>query len=196
MTFKIALAIGLLSAVTFLAVPNRLNSNQSRGCEALAGKQAVRTVNKVRVWLRINSAKYSIRDSMVLDAALRNEGEEPVFIYGKMAWGYGGGLVIRLRNQEGKEMAPAVRDDTMLPPPPSDNDQTIFVRIEPDNFFGTRRVLPVKDLVTEPGKYSLQVEYRSPASCQFFDPKLQQMPALWHEDPSIFSTQVPLEVVQ
>jgi hypothetical protein len=146
------------------------------------------------IFLTSGQTKVSLSQSMVINVGIRNDGKDPLYVYGNIAWGYGGGLVLRLRDQSGKGIKPVFLDDTMLPPPPQ-NDPSIFIRLKEDKFFGTRRELPIADLVKTPGKYSLQVEYRSPLPCGFVDPKLQRLPALWHEDASIFSNSISFEVV-
>jgi hypothetical protein len=166
---------------------------QSGPCESVQGGKVV---TQASVFLTVERTKYSLDKSMAIDVGIRNDGRDPVYVYGRIAWGYGGGLVIRIRDASGKEIAPVLRDDTMLPPPRRDDDPGIFVKLEEANFFGTRRDLPVRNLVKTPGKYSLQVEYRSPLSCGFMDRKLQQLPALWHEDESIFSNTVSFEVTR
>src|SRR5258708_4616209 len=140
------------------------------------------THERISLFLIAERTRYWLRQSLVIDVGLRKDGHDPAYVYGRIAWGYGGGLVLRLKDQSGKEIAPALRDDTMLPPPLRDDDASMFVKLIENKFFGTRRELVVTDLVKTPGKYSLQIEYRSPLPCGFVDPKLQQLPALWHED--------------
>ena len=148
---------------------------------------------RASVFLRTDKTSYSLDGSLVIDAGVINAGTVPIYVYGWISWGYGGGLVIRLRDERGKEIAPVLRDDTMLPP--ENDDPSMFVKLrEEGDFFGTRREMEVKDLVKRPGKYTLQIEYRSPLSCKFVGSQLQRLPALWHEDASIFSKQVPFEV--
>lgn len=149
----------------------------------------------VSLYFHINASNYPINGSIVLNAAIVNSGDNPVYVYDWISWGYGGGLVIRIRDEHGNEVAPVLRDDTMLPPPRNVNDPNIFVRLrDHGDFFGTQRRMKVADLVKFPGKYTLQIEYRSPLSCKFVGEQIRNLPALWHEDKSIFSTRVPLEV--
>jgi len=186
--FSICLAFGAVFA-------SRAGAAQNDPCSRTTARQTARGMDGVKLVLVTDIKTVSLQDSLVLDVALRNDGQEPIFVYADIGWGYGAGLVIRLRNHEGQEIGPVFRDDRMLPPPPSNDDPAIFTRLDRDNFFGTRRKLALKDLVTTPGKYTLQIEYRSPLPCRFVDPKLQRLPALWHEDASIFSNQVAIEVL-
>jgi hypothetical protein len=161
----------------------------------MAGGRGGRSlIQHTTLFLTIDHTKYSLSQSMVLNVGIRNDGHDPVNVYGNIAWGYGGGLVLKIKNQAGKDVIPGLHDDTMLPPPSLD-DPSIFVQLTEDNFFGTRRVLSLKDIIKSPGKYTMQVEYHSPLSCAVVDPKLQQLPALWHEDASIFSNTISFEVM-
>jgi hypothetical protein len=71
------------------------------------------------LFLRTDRAQYSLRDSIVIDVGVRNDGREPIYVYNIMAWGFGGGLVLWLRDHDDKVIEPVMRDDTMLPPPPA-----------------------------------------------------------------------------
>lgn len=188
MTIRMISVVALLIAIAVL-VPLAGASPQASGKERI-----MRPAGQVKVFLITDRAAPSFRDSLVIDVGLRNDGPQDVYIFQGLAWGPGGGLVLHLRNQDGAEIPPVVFDETVMAPPRSQHDSTMFIRLEEGNFFGTRRELPLKDLVKAPGKYSLQVEYRSPVPLHFFDKKLQSLPALWQEDPSILSNEVPIEV--
>jgi hypothetical protein len=189
MTIRMIAVLALLIAEVTLVPAARANP-------PLSGKERImKPRDQVKVFLITDRASPSFRDSLVIDVGLRNDGPDDVYIFQGLAWGPGGGLVLHLRNQDGAEIPPVVFDDTVMAPPRSQHDSTMFIRLEEGNFFGIRRELPLKDLVKAPGKYSLQVEYRSPASLHSFDKKLQSLPALWQEDPSIFSNEVPIDVV-
>jgi hypothetical protein len=150
---------------------------------------------RASAFLRLDKMVYSLAGSMTIDAGVMNTGDSPIYVYDWLSWGPGGGLVILLRDERSKLIAPIVRDDTMLPPPREGNNQSMFVRLrDSGDFFGTQRNIELRDLVKSPGKYTLQIEYRSPLSCKFVDGKLKKLPALWHEDAGIFSKQVPFEV--
>jgi len=147
------------------------------------------------VFLHIDRTSYPLNGSMVIDAGIINGGSNPIYVYGWISWGYGGGLIIRIRDDNGKELAPVLRDDTMLPPPRKNDNANMFVKLKDGgDFFGTRREIAVADLVKSPGRYTLQIEYRSPLSCRFVSGSLRSLPALWHEDDGIVSKQVSFEV--
>jgi len=190
---RAALIMTFLALVVLLGT--RVGSAQGDPCSPARAGSTARAADRVKVVLTTELRKVSLRDSLVLDVALRNDGRNPIFVYADIGWGYGAGLVIHFRNDRGKEVGPTFSDDTMLPPPPSNDDPTMFARLDRGNFFGTRRELPLKEYLNAPGKYTLQIEYWSRLPCHFVDPKLQQLPAVWHEDGSIFSNEVPIDVV-
>jgi hypothetical protein len=166
-------------------------ASQTLPCDRSQGEKSL--TQQITLFLTTDRTKYSLSQSMVLNVGIRNDGHNPVYVYGDIAWGYGGGLVLKIKDQSGNDVVPELHDDTMLPPPRLD-DPRIFVRLIEDNFFGTRRVLPLKDVIRHPGKYTLRVEYKSPLSCAIVDPTLQKLPALWHENASVFSNTVSFEV--
>ena len=160
-------------------------------CSKQRGEPATRHAT---LFLTIDESTYSRSRSMVLNVGIRNDGRNPIYVYKEIAWGYGGGLVLEIKDRAGVDVIPVLWDDTMLPPPRRLDDPAIFVQLGEDNFFGTHRVLPLKDITESTGKYTMRVEYNSPLSCASVDPKLQRLPALWHEDASIFSNTVSFEI--
>jgi len=145
--------------------------------------------------LTVHQSRVSLRDTLVLDVALLNDGRRPVWVYAAVGWGSGAGLVMRIRNDEGREVRPQFGDDGMLPPPPSNDDPTMFARLDQGNFFGTRRRLRLKDFFAAPGRYTLQVEYQSLLACDILDPRLQGLHALWREDGSLLSNEVAIDIL-
>lgn len=157
----------------------------------------VANFNKISatVFVQTNKSSYSIFESITINAGILNAGADPIYVYGWISWGYGGGLVIHVRDASGNEIAPVVRDDTMLPPPGSDNELGLLVKLrDRGDFFGTQRTMRVRDLVASPGAYTLQVEYKSPLSCHFVGKRFKRLPVLWHEDASLFSAEVPFHI--
>jgi hypothetical protein len=60
----------------------------------------------------------------------------------------------------GSEVMPEVLDDSITPPPPS-NDKSVFVKLNPKHFFGTTRIRPLKELnIDKPGKDKVAVDYQ------------------------------------
>jgi len=187
MAKRICLVLFLFAAFA----PEGATQNAPRQSERVKGSSASKGIC---LFFSIDQTRYTLSQSLLIDVGIRNDGPDPVYIYGDISWGYMAGLVLNLRDGSGKEIEPVITDDTVLPPPPRNDDPTMFVKLGPNDFFGTHRKLPVADLVKGPGKYSLQVQYRSPLFSSYVDPKLRQLPALWHEAPSIFSNIISFEV--
>ncbi|MGS0998729.1 hypothetical protein [Rhodanobacter sp. UC4451_H18] len=154
------------------------------------------TLESVDVLLLTNKEKFKLDDIVTIYAAVLNDGEHPVYVYRKMAWGYGGGFILEVNDDFGGRVSPKTMDDTMLPPPRNFASKDIFVELRSGNFIGLTRVIKIKDLVHAAGNYTLRVIYRSPLSCSILDKKLQLLPALWHEDRPISSSGISIKVVK
>jgi hypothetical protein len=179
----------------FAAVCVCKGASQSAPGRASADSEKT-TWERASLFAHTDRQLYSLDQSMVIDVGILNHGPDPVYVYGCISWGYGGGLTITVRDSSGKIVGPETMDDTMLPPPKRNDDPSIFVRLKEDgDFFGAERTLPVRDIVKSPGKYTLEVEYNSPLSRSYVAEKLRKLPALWHESAAIVSKRIPFEVV-
>ena len=133
------------------------------GSNAARGQAQLSSSRNASLFLRTDRAQYSLRDSIVIDVGVRNDGREPIYVYNIIAWGFGGGLVLWLRDHDDKVIEPVMRDDTMLPPPPA-GDTSILSRLGPSMFIGERRTLEVKPLVTATWEVRhVRIEYRQRA---------------------------------
>jgi len=150
--------------------------------------------DKLCVTLSLDSKLYKIKDSLILNVNIINNSDDLIYIYNRLAWGYGGGLILRLYSFDNKEIEPILRDDTMLTPPNDNGDITIFNKLTQNRLFGARRKMRIQDLIAKPGKYSLRVEYRCPLSQNYVSNKLKMIPTIWHENASIFSNFVKFEI--
>jgi hypothetical protein len=192
--FLAQVAIRLAVAVAMSIMPVGARGQQmSAGCDELSRNAA--TMGHAIVFLSINKKIYTLGESLVIDTGIRNLGPEAIYVFNELAWGPGGGVVIRLKNGSGREIAPVLRDDTLLPPPLADpHTHSLLLSLDEGEFFGAHRVLPISDLVKEPGKYLLQIEYRSPLFCADVKPEFQELPVIWHENGSLFSNVVSFTV--
>ena len=148
----------------------------------------------VHVVLICDKVPVSMRDSFTIDIAIRNDGPSPVYLYRIMEWGYGGGLVLHVLDLKGNPVKPRFTPDALLLPPEHE-DPTLFVHLDQMMFYGARARLPVRDEIPTPGKYTIYVEYWCPLSRNLLSPKLRSLPILSHEDPSLYSNKLPLEVI-
>jgi hypothetical protein len=135
---------------------------------------------------------YATNDSLFLEAAIRNDDERPIFVYRNLVWGPGG-FMIHVKDARGNFVQPEVLDDT-FGPPPSDNDPTLFVKLEQYAFLGIFRKIPVKNLISRPGKYIIWIEYRSPIPRSYMAENIKKMPVLWEEDTPLLSDQTIITI--
>ena len=106
---------------------------------------------------------YKPRDQFKLQVMLRNAGEKPLYVYGTLEWGSSATLMFHIRDASGREVEPILIPDPTPHAPPEDKSD--FVKLQPDNFLGTSYFAPVKLMnLSEPGKYSIFVEYWCPFS--------------------------------
>jgi|SRR5271165_4638954 len=147
----------------------------------------------LRVDVSCQSRSVRMSDNIILVVSLRNEGTEPLFLYNRIGWGEGGGLTLRIDGMGGNTVASPVRDDTMLPPPRI-GDFSILVRLDDNEFFGVRRISPVRDLVSGPGQYKLRVSYSSLLYPDLVQRELRGLRIIWDSDPPIRSEWITIDV--
>ncbi len=147
----------------------------------------------VLVWT--DRAKYSLRDAIRVNAALQNTGDETTYVDRRMSWtGYGGGLELEIRNEQGKPLPSKVLSDLLMPPP-EEGDTSILIRLDQGCLYGSYLHLEVKDFFPKPGRYSLRVTYKSWLRKESVLSHFQDLPALWADSPEITSKPVWIEVV-
>jgi hypothetical protein len=106
---------------------------------------------------------YKPSDQFKLQVMLRNTDEKALFVFGTLEWGYSASLMFHIRDASGKKVEPILIPDP--PPHAPPEDQSDFVKLQPDNFLGTSYFAPLKLMnLTKPGKYSIFVEYWCPFS--------------------------------
>ena len=81
-------------------------------------------------------------------------------------------------------------------PPPLRDDPTLLLRLGEGHFYGLRTSRHVKDLVPEPGKYTMFVIFH-PIQGRFLLPeKLRDLDVVTIDDSPIDSNQIAFEVVR
>ena len=139
--------------------------------------------------LMSDRTNYSLADDIRLDARVTNAGKSPLTVYGKLLWGYAGGLVLHVTDTSNKEVPAKVLDDGMIVPSTLKKLKS-FVVLSPGHYLGTTRVDRLNELVTKPGIYFIQVEYISPVPRQF-----GQGPDFWNrEKPPVWSNKIQVQV--
>jgi hypothetical protein len=141
----------------------------------------------------IDTARGGLDDRVEISCAIRNDSSGPIYVPGRLAWGFRGGCVLRLWDERGQEIEPIVRD-TLPPPPPIQAFGEIMVRLRPGHFLGIRRTVPFRHLVERPGIYKLSIEYRSPVFHRITTEVPEGHVGVWHEDGSVFSPHVTFTV--
>ena len=146
----------------------------------------------LEIWT--DHAKYSPQGTLKLSASLHNMGDKAVYIDRRMFWtGLGGGLELEIRDADGKLLPARMLSDAIMPPP-KEGDDSILIRLDEGFFYGTSVNLLVKDFFPKPGRYSLQVIYKSALHKEFVSPQLRKLPALWADSPEIRSKPVSVDV--
>jgi hypothetical protein len=134
---------------------------------------------------------YKRNEKLKLQVMLTNVSYKNLYVLGSLEWGYNASLLLHVRDASGKEIEPKAFPDTQVFVDP--NDQSTFVKLQPNHFLGTNFVSDLDFLnLTKPGKYSVYVEYFSkvPASA------VTAKPFWGHENGTIFSNLVWIEVIR
>jgi hypothetical protein len=179
--------------VKLLVVVASFVTMSAAGGSAVSGSAQPFQTRSASVFLRTDRSQYSLRETIVIDVGVRNDGREPIYVYNRMTWGMSGGLVLWLRDDKGQIIESVLRDDTIMEPPPPD-DPSIFAKLRPGMFIGTRRKLEARLLVRRAGRYTIQVEYRAAVSRDYVHADQRALPALWRESSSIWSEKATLDI--
>jgi hypothetical protein len=150
----------------------------------------------IRLLIWTDRVKYSLRDGVMVNAALQNTGGETVYVDRRMFFtGYGGGLELEMEDANGKPITARPFSHAILPQPRPD-DLSILIPLDDGFLYGTSVGLLVKDFFPKPGRYSISVNYKSMIGKEFVAPQLRNLPALWDDSPEIDSDTVWIEVTQ
>jgi hypothetical protein len=131
-----------------------------------------------------------------VNAALQNNSDKPVYVDRRMFWtGFGGGLKLEIRDEQGKSLPARALSDAIMPPP-KEGDASILIPLDEGFLYGTSVNLLVKDFFPKPGRYSIRVIYKSWLRKEFVAPQLRDLPAVWADTPEIVSEPVWIDVTQ
>ena len=190
-----------LLIVIFIAVLDYALRKPSRGVSAPADPRAAQEsqtripITGLQVIFTCDKVKASMADSVVFDVAILNEDEHPAYLFDRLEWGEGGGLLLWFRDGKEERVRPWV--DPPYPPLPPD-DPGLSIKLEPGHFYGVRERWHVRNIGRgRPGKYTLWVEYTSLVFREnVYDVKFnrQQMP-FWFDFQGVNSNQVAFESV-
>lgn len=162
--------------------------------QVLEGKDTPSPVRAVKVTVRTDHGKYSLKDDIRVNVLLENAGDETVFVDRRMfCCGIGTGLGLEVHDEQGRSVPLPHLQEELMPPPPSE-DAWILVRLEAGFFYGRSYYLAAKDFFPKPGKYSIQFFYRNRLPREMVAPQLRDLPVLWDDSPTIPPEPVWIEV--
>lgn len=158
--------------------------------ETSSGGQRISLV----VWT--DQGRYSLGDSVKVNAALQNDGDKPLYVDRRMFWtGFGGGLKLVISDERGKFLPTRALSDAIMPPP-KEGDTSILIPLDKGFLYGTSVNLLVEDFFPKPGRYSIRVVYKSWLRKEFVAPQLRDLPALWADSREIASEPMWISVSQ
>jgi len=117
-----------------------------------------------------------LRISLHLDAQLVNTGEGDVYIYTwDLCWNAFRGFSLHLIAPDGSSAQGKVLLDC-VPPPPDPRDVYQFVRLEPGRLYGLIDTIKLRDVVSKPGNYRLQVTFSGSLSREWIHESMPTAP--------------------
>lgn len=139
--------------------------------------------------LRTDQDSYDLASEITFEVHLTNSGQEPIIVFGRLLWGRTGGITLHVRDEGGSMVHGRFLDhDTLVPTWLS--EPANYVSLNPGHFLGVSRVDRVADLVPEPGRYEVFVEYQSPVPEKF-----APSPGFWSRERGVIrSASIPIEV--
>ena len=112
--------------------------------------------------LSTNQSELALDAPLTIEACLRNSSKEPVSVFGRLLWGLTGGLQLHVFDEAGGRVEPLSLDHD-LPPPSWVLDAANYTRLYPGHAICVSRTDRLNTLVQRPGRYTLRLEYKSPA---------------------------------
>jgi len=170
---------GMLVVISFLLLLNMSGAQTGRGNSQVP----------LEISLSTSLVSGTMTDSVTLTTAIKNIASDPIFIYGELDWGPSSSLFLFVEDDAGKSVKASFFEDA-LPSMPSPKDKALFIKLNPDHFFGISRTDTLSTLVPKPGVYYFQVVYHGPISRRFATGK----PAWGSEDPPLRSNKIRIEV--
>jgi hypothetical protein len=130
-----------------------------------AGKREPDTKYGLKLSVRLNRDTYTLADTPRMTVCLKNVGSSPLVLYKRMLWGASSSLFMGVDDARGKYLDQKVLHDYRDRPPFARED---FITLEPGESFEVKTPLDFEgEGLTEPGKYTVTVWYRSPVSLDF-----------------------------
>jgi hypothetical protein len=109
--FRRMYPLAILAIFLFQTGVEMAPSQVSQRAQTSSAAQPVSLV----VWT--DQAKYSLGNSVKVNAALQNNSDKPVYVDRRMFWtGFGGGLKLEIRDEQGKSLPARAMSDAIMPP--------------------------------------------------------------------------------
>jgi hypothetical protein len=139
--------------------------------------------------------RYSLQSSVTVNAVLRNNGSNVVYLDRRMFWtGYGGGLELEISDGYGRRLPARLLSDAIMPPPQKQLDLSDLIRLDAGFLYGTSVILRTSDFFPKPGRYTIRVTYKSWLRKEQVEPQLRDLPVVWAETPEIRSEPLRITV--
>ena len=149
--------------------------------------------------IRTDRLEYRIHDVLRIETQLTNTGEDTLYLFDGVCWNPGNLLNVHVFDVRGKEVSghsDFLRD--CLPPPPAHDDTTRFFKLEPGTFYGVVEKFDIRELVPEPGEYSMEVHYLSGISkdwvSKYGSDKMAALPIWTRDYPELSSNRLHIVV--
>ncbi len=170
----------------------RLRTRLAARANCSAGPPAHNTTDApLSVFLYTPTPKISPKDPFTLYVGLVNNGEEDISVFGQLRWGHAGGLVLTIRDQDGRLVEPERLDDDLIVPSVL-RQSTSYTVLPPDHFIGTVRRDSTSNLFRKLGTFSLVVEYRSPVPARY-----AKTPNFWSRERGVIRSEaIQIEVTE
>jgi hypothetical protein len=140
-------------------------------CELLAAERPRLASNPLPLPLAVaistSSQRITLSSDVTLNVDIRNTSYGPVTIFGHLAFGAGGGLILTITDSVGAATTSQHLLDELIPP------QTVlkresYVTLQPNHYLGTTLTESARSLFSKPGRYAVTVSYLGPVVKRYF----------------------------
>lgn len=188
-----------LVSVLLLAVTASSAQQVDKKRNAETHAEGSRRPLRLSLAIRADQQAYGMADVVPLSTQFTNVGEGTLYLFDDVCWNPGNFLTIHVFTAGGKEVSGKsdfLRD--CLPPPPSKNDTTRFLKLDPDSFYGVIEKFSVRELVPGPGEYDIVVYYEAALSSdsirRYGGDKIATLPIWTRDQPLLTSNRLRITV--
>ena len=113
--------------------------------------------SQLGIELSFSKSKASIKDRIIFDVKLINEGKDKITVSNKLELGYAAGLLLIISDEVGHSVSSSSKIYYFIPPPPRDSSS--YISLFPSHYYGATLWSKSEDLFVKPGKYSVFAAY-------------------------------------